>query len=72
MRRLFARLSQPVAENRLKSNAFILVLTILIRNLFTPYTTLRGGIIQLFDSRWVSGAIWLLGHSFRALYSHEN
>lgn len=58
MNRVFTPFPKPLALYRLKSNAFLLLLTTIIRTLFTPYTTLRRGIIHLFSSSWLENVIW--------------
>jgi hypothetical protein len=58
MNRLFKPFPQPIALSRLKSNAFLLILTTLIRSLFTPYTSLRRAVIRLFSTRWPEHIIW--------------
>lgn len=61
MDRLFTPFPQYIAVNRLKSNAFILFLSLLFRTLFTPYTSLRRGLIRLFNSSWIAHIVFGTG-----------
>lgn len=44
---VLTKFSRPLALTRLKSNLFLLFLTIIIRSVFTPYTMIRRGIVYL-------------------------
>jgi hypothetical protein len=46
---LIRPLPRPLALTRLKSNLFILFLSLLIRTLFTPYISIKRGITALLD-----------------------
>ena len=62
---LFNPLPRTLALTRLKSNLFLLLLSFLFRSVFTPYLTLRRGLIWIvderLDSRFMSNVFWVGG-----------
>ena len=65
--RFISPLPRQLAVSRLKANLFLLFLSLLVRTVFTPYTTLRRGIEQLGDEFWQRGLVrkgfWSAGGS---------
>ena len=56
MNRVLTPLPRSIALPRLKSNASLLFLFLLVQHVFTPYTTLRRGLISLFGHSWMGRA----------------
>ena len=58
-------LPRQLALTRLKANLFFLLLSVLVRTVFTPYTTLRRGSLWILkdklDLQWAGTAWWVMG-----------
>ena len=63
--RIFNPFPRHLALSRLKSNLFLLLVSLIFRTVFTPYLTIRRGVIWLLDDKMgitqMDRAVWLLG-----------